>query len=159
MRRVVILGPGAAGKSTLARRLGVVTGLEVIELDKEFWRPGLVARPVEEWAALQRELAAGRGWIMDGDLGPYDVLGARLEAADTVVILDVPRWRCVWRAVRRSRERADFWKWLWRWRRDFRPQMYRAIEQHAPGVDLRIIRTAAAADRFLSDAAAPRASE
>ena len=42
MQRVVILGRGGAGKSTLARRLGELVGLPVIELDKHFWQPGLV---------------------------------------------------------------------------------------------------------------------
>ena len=45
MKRVVIFGPGASGKSTLALRLGEITGLSVIELDKVFWRPGLVPTP------------------------------------------------------------------------------------------------------------------
>jgi len=43
MKRVVVIGPGASGKSTLAVELGEVTGLPVIELDKLFWRAGLVA--------------------------------------------------------------------------------------------------------------------
>jgi adenylate kinase family enzyme len=33
MKRVVIFGPGGPGKSTLAVRLGEITGLPVIELD------------------------------------------------------------------------------------------------------------------------------
>ena len=37
VQRVVIVGPGAAGKTVLAARLGVLTGLPVIELDKVFW--------------------------------------------------------------------------------------------------------------------------
>jgi adenylate kinase family enzyme len=36
VRRVIILGPGAAGKSTLAICLGEITGLPVVELDKLF---------------------------------------------------------------------------------------------------------------------------
>lgn len=43
MKRVVILGRGASGKSTLAVRLSGITGLPVIQLDKAFWRPGLIA--------------------------------------------------------------------------------------------------------------------
>ncbi|SRR6266487_2078227 len=70
MRRVVILGRGAAGKSVLAARLGQLTGLPVVALDERFWRPGLVATPPGEWAAIQRELARPDKWIMDGDLGP-----------------------------------------------------------------------------------------
>ena len=36
MKRVVIFGPGGSGNSTLAVRLGEITGLPVIELDKMF---------------------------------------------------------------------------------------------------------------------------
>jgi adenylate kinase family enzyme len=103
---VTITGPGAAGKSTLAARLGEITSLPLIELDKLFWRPGLTATPRDQWAAMQRELAAHESWIMDGDLGPCDVLDVRLQAADTIVFLDFSSARCAWRAVRRSRERA-----------------------------------------------------
>lgn len=41
MRRVVILGRGGAGKSTLAATVGTATGLPVVELDRHFWGPGL----------------------------------------------------------------------------------------------------------------------
>jgi adenylate kinase family enzyme len=99
----VILGPGAAGKSTLAAWLGEITGLPVIELDTLFWRAGLTATSPAQWAAIQRKLVEQGAWIMDGDLGPYDVLDVRLRAADTVIFLDFPRVRCAWRAVRRSR--------------------------------------------------------
>ena len=89
MKRVIVVGPGAAGKSTLAARLGGITRLPVIELDKLFWRPGLAPTPREECAAIQRQLAAQESWIMDGDLGPYDVLNIRLQAADAIVFLDL----------------------------------------------------------------------
>jgi adenylate kinase family enzyme len=36
MKRVIVVGPGAAGKSTLAARLGEITRLPVIELDRLF---------------------------------------------------------------------------------------------------------------------------
>src|SRR5258708_32356517 len=112
MKRVVILGRGASGKSTLARRLGDIPGLPVIELDKVFWRPGLAATPRDEWVIVQEKLVAEDGWIMDGDLGPYDVVEVRLRAADTVTFLDFSFLCCARRAIRRSRERIDFWWWI-----------------------------------------------
>jgi len=36
----VVLGRGGVGKSALARRLGTLTGLPVVELDTLFWKPG-----------------------------------------------------------------------------------------------------------------------
>ncbi len=44
MKRLLILGPGASGKSTLVARLGEIISLPVIELDKFFWQPGLLPR-------------------------------------------------------------------------------------------------------------------
>jgi hypothetical protein len=70
MNRVVIIGRGTSGKSTLAVRLGEVTGLPVIELDNAFWRPGLVATSRDRWVVVQERLVADKRWIMDGDLGP-----------------------------------------------------------------------------------------
>jgi adenylate kinase family enzyme len=49
MKRVLVIGSGGAGKSTFSRRLGERTGLEVIHLDVEHWRPGWVEPPKEEW--------------------------------------------------------------------------------------------------------------
>lgn len=90
MRRVVILGRGGAGKSTLAARLGNALGLPVIELDRHFWAPDLTPTPKDRWARIQRRLSSGQAWVIDGDLGPYDVLDVRLRAADTVIVLDFP---------------------------------------------------------------------
>ena len=144
------MGPGAAGKSTLAVRLGEITGLPVIELDKLFWRPGLAATPRGQWAAIQHELVSQQSWIMDGDLGPYDVVDVRLQAADTVVFLDFSLVRCAWRAIRRSRERADFWRWLLSYRRQSRPLLVQAISVHAGDADVHILRTPRAVRRFVA---------
>src|SRR5689334_773957 len=150
MKRVIVVGPGASGKSTLAARLGQITGLPVIELDKLFWRPGLAVTPPGEWAALQRQLAAQESWIMDGDLGPYDVLDVRLQAADTIVFLDFSPVRCAWRAIRRSRERAGFWKWLLTYRRRSHPPLRAAITARAADADLYVLPTPRAVRRFLA---------
>ena len=108
MQRVIVLGPGGAGKSTFARRLGEITRLRVVEIDKIFWQPGLAAMPRDRWIAVQRALIEEQGWILDGDLGPYDAVEVRLRAVDTIVFLDFSLARCAWQAFRRSRERADF---------------------------------------------------
>ena len=151
MKRVVILGRGASGKSTLARRLGEITGLPVIDLDKVFWQAGLFPTPRDEWVALQEKLVTEDGWIMDGDLGPYDAVEVRLRAADTIIFLDFSLIRCAWRAIRRSRERADFWRWLVVYRFQSRPILMQAIATHAASSDLRVLRDPPALRRFVAD--------
>lgn len=141
------MGRGGAGKSTLATRLGAITGIPVVELDEHFWQPDALSP--ERWAAVQRDLVAAPTWIMDGDLGPYDsAVEVRLAAADTVLLLDFSLVRCGWRALRRSRENAEFWRWLVSYRRRWRPLVRRAIAQHASGAEVYVLRTPRAVARF-----------
>jgi adenylate kinase family enzyme len=149
VRRIVVLGRGGAGKSTLAVRLGTVLDLPVVELDKHFWPPDLTPLPPGRWAEVQRRLTRGDRWILDGDLGPYDVLPVRLRTADTVVVLDFPLWRCAWRALRRSRENLAFWRWLVTYRRVALPAVMSAIAEHAGHAELHILRDPRAVEAFL----------
>jgi hypothetical protein len=87
---------------------------------------------------------------MDGDLGPYDVVDVRLHAADTIIFLDFSLVRCAWRAFRRSRERADFWRWLLTYRRLSRPILMKAIATYAGGADLHVLRNPRTLRRFVS---------
>jgi adenylate kinase family enzyme len=154
MRRVVILGPGGAGKSTLARELGARTGLPVFHLDRYYWKPGWVPTPDDEWAARQRELFAGDRWIADGNYSR--TLHERLARADTIVLLDFSPWRTVTRILRRTTrnhgraiqadgcpERYDweFTRWVATYRRRSRPRVLAAIERDARHADLQVFRS------------------
>lgn len=153
---MVILGRGGAGKSTLARRLGTATGLPVWELDTLFWAPGLTGTAPGRWAAIQRRLVERDEWILDGDLGPYDLaLDARLRRADTIVLLDFSFPRRAWQAIRRGRERADFWRWVWSYRRRSLPSLTKAIAACAPHADLHRLRNPRAVRLFLARTGQP----
>ena len=149
MERVLVLGRGGAGKSTLARAIGSLTGLPVHELDKHFWQHGLLPLEPSTWQDLQRGLAVGRAWVLDGDLGPYDVLAARVRRADTVVLLDYGFLTCAWRAGRRGRERRDFWLWTWRYRRRHLPIVLQTLDDEAPTAAVHRLRSPRDAQRFL----------
>ena len=150
MKRVVILGRGAAGKSTLARQLGGVTGLPVTELDKLFWQSGLAPTGRVQWIELQNQLIRSDAWILDGDLGPHDAVEVRLSAADTIVLLDFGFTRCAWRAWRRAPERIDFWRWVWAYRRESLPVLMATIARHAPRATVHILRNPVAVTQFVS---------
>ena len=111
MRRVLVIGSGGAGKSTLAAGIAERTGLPLIHLDACYWRAGWVETPAAEWRATVARLTAGEAWVMDGNYG--GTLDARLSACDTVIFLDLPRLVCVWGIVSR---------WL-RWRGRTRPDL------------------------------------
>jgi adenylate kinase family enzyme len=150
VNRVVVLGRGGAGKSAVAVQLGMLTGLPVIELDKYFWSSDLTPLPTEQWNALQRKLVSAERWILDGDLGPYDALDVRLQAADTVIVLDFALWRCAWRAARRSRENLVFWRWLVSYRRRSLPGVRAAIVAHARDADVYLLRKPRDVRQFLA---------
>lgn len=135
MQRVIVMGPPGSGKSTLARCIGARHGLPVFHLDRAYWRPGWVKAPPDEFSAEVERLAALPAWVIDGNY--TSTLLPRLRAADTVIHLDVPNWRCVPRLLRRTlagygRVRADaapgcverldlgFLRFAWSWNRTYR---------------------------------------
>ncbi len=110
MKRVAIIGSGGAGKTTLAHALGEKTGLPVVHLDRLYWNAGWVETPHDEWLGRQNSFLAQDCWIVDGNYG--STMDVRLAAADTVIFLDLPRLRCLWRIFKRrlkyhNRSRPD----------------------------------------------------
>jgi hypothetical protein len=106
-----------------------------------------------QWMIVHEKLVAEDGWIMDGDLGPYDVVEVRLRAADTVIFLDFSFLCCARRAIRRSRERIDFWWWILAYSWESRPALMKAIADYAPNAKLQVFRDPEALNRFVADAA------
>jgi adenylate kinase family enzyme len=107
MRRIVIIGPLGAGKSTLALKLGRLLGIPVHHLDWLYWGDTWTSTPPAEWQALLSRIVAGESWIIDGNF--TSSLPQRLAAADTVIYLDTPPLTSTIRAIRR--------RILHRWRR------------------------------------------
>ncbi|WP_096435025.1 topology modulation protein [Alteribacter populi] len=100
MKRIMVLGTSAgAGKSTFAKKLGKITGLDVCHLDRLFWKPGWVKASLEEFTAYQKEVMEKEAWIIEGNYSnTYDI---RAEKADTIIYLEVPLTTCLFRVVKR----------------------------------------------------------
>ena len=156
MKKLLIIGSGGAGKSTLARRLGSMLSLEVIHLDRHFWRPGWEEPPKAAWRARVRTLIDSEAWIMDGNYGgTFDI---RFPAADTIIDLDFGRFCCLGRVLRRRalsrfrarpdlaegcRERLNwaFVRWIWRFRTDSRCRIEAACRSYGAGRTILRFRT------------------
>ena len=168
MRRVAVVGPGGAGKSTFARELGRRLGIPVVHLDAHYGKPGWSATAPSAWRATQIELLSGERWIADGNYGAtFDI---RFERADTVIVLAPPRLVCLAGALRRSLrrrgeavqapgcpERLDlgFLRWIWRYRTDSRPRLDAALEHHGERLRVVELRSRREAAAFLDDLDAP----
>ncbi len=142
MERVVVVGPGGAGKSVLARRLGPACGLPVLHLDALFWGPGWNPTPPEVWRGVVEGLAVGDRWVIEG--GYPEVLDVILERAQLAVVLDLPRRVTIPRLLlrpfrRRDRDRGDLPRglrhiadgenlgWAWQWPARDRPAVVTAL--------------------------------
>ncbi|WP_235869406.1 P-loop NTPase family protein [Veronia nyctiphanis] len=108
MKRIAIIGSGGSGKSTFSVELGKALNLPVHHLDRLYWKPNWVKPKKDDWIALQKSLCNEECWIIDGNY--HSTPDIRLAACDTVIFLDVNRYTCIYRAVKRSllsRERKD----------------------------------------------------
>ncbi len=107
-KRILVIGNGGAGKSTLAAALGRYTSLPVIHLDSLYWKPGWEQTPRSEWDETLQRLMAPDAWILDGNY--RRTFAERIKRADAIVLLDPPTLVCLWRIVRRrfgARRTAD----------------------------------------------------
>ena len=163
MERIMIIGCGGAGKSTLARQLGEKTGLPVIHLDKLFWRPGWVQISREEFDKLHREALMGEKWILDGNFDR--TMAERIKYCDTVIYLDFSRLTCLLGVAKRilttygktrpdmgedCPERIDweFLKWVWNYNKNKREKNYRLLNE-AEGVETIVLKNRRAVRKFM----------
>jgi hypothetical protein len=90
--RIHIIGGPAAGKSTLARRLGAVLDLPVHELDKiAFEGRDFQEQPLARRVAAVREIAASPRWVTEGIF--LDWTDPLLKKAEVIIWLDNGAWR------------------------------------------------------------------
>jgi adenylate kinase family enzyme len=167
MRKVLVIGPGGAGKSTFAKQLGERLNLEVLHLDKLYWQPGWTEMPKPEWRKTVEELLKRDEWIMDGNYS--GTLDLRFKACDTVVFMDMPRRVCLRRALKRAvmyrkRVRPDmaegcperltleFILWIWNYPRRTRPKVVKLLESSRKEKRIVWLRSQADVKRFLDDA-------
>ena len=168
MDRIAIVGCGGSGKSHLARELGARLGIPPAHLDALYydrdWRP--LNR--EEFAARQRDLVAAPRWIIDGNYAA--TLPIRLQAADTVVFLDLPTWICLRGiAQRRLRHGAgqhgaigvyvrinwSFLHYVVGYRRQMAPRVRQLFRVHAGGAEVVVLRSRRAVRHFLEGTTTP----
>lgn len=165
VQKVLVIGSCGAGKSVFSRRLGDVTGLPVIHLDRHYWRSGWVEPAKEVWRSQVEELLKGERWIIDGNYG--GTMDVRLASCDTVVFLDFPRSVCTWRVIKRAieyrgRNRPDisegcpekidlsFIMWTWNYPTRSRPHVLERLERVNDRVSIVTLKNGHDVEKYLA---------
>ncbi|BAC13198.1 DNA topology modulation protein [Oceanobacillus iheyensis HTE831] len=144
MKKIVLIGSGGSGKSTLAKQLGKKLKINVFHLDALFWKPNWIGVSKDEQRIIQKDLVKRQEWIIDGNYG--GTMEIRLNSADTIIFLDIPRIICVYRAFKRilkyknktrpdmgegceERFDLDFFRWIWNYPKVKKPGILKNLEQ------------------------------
>ncbi len=163
MDRIAIMGCGGSGKSHLARELGTRLGITPVHLDARYYDQDWKPLDQEAFAALQRDLVAAPRWIIDGNYA--STLPIRLQAADTVIFLDLPGWACLLGILQRQARHGggqhqangeynritwNFARYIIGYRKTMAPRVRSLIAEHASDAQVVILRSRRAARRYLA---------
>ena len=98
--RIHITGNAGSGKSTFAKDIGDILGINVYGLDKIVWKEKWKQTPQGERKRLEEELASKPQWIIEG------VSSIARQTADLIIFLNFPRRVCYLRCAKRN------WRYL-----------------------------------------------
>lgn len=174
MRRIAIIGNAGGGKSTLAARLAGTLDLPHYALDHIQWQAGWTPTPADEFDRKHRALLHRDSWVIDG-FGGMSGIEERLNAADTVLFVDLPLWRHYWWALKRQVKSvfrpdphaprncsllAVTWPLLtmmWDIHRNARPRVVALLDSLGGQTQVITLRSPGAIESYLEAAAAKRA--
>lgn len=148
MKRVMVIGCPGAGKSTFSRKLQEKTGLPLYYLDMIWHRPDRTNVSREEFDERLGEITRRDQWILDGNY--LRTMIVRLEASDTVFLLDYPLEVCLEGAISRIGKRRgdlpwveteldpEFRQWILDFQKDQMPEIRRLLEQYGVGREVNV---------------------
>ncbi|MBW8182715.1 adenylate kinase [Shewanella nanhaiensis] len=100
MKKIAVFGKPGSGKSTMSKALALATGIPLYQLDSILYEPSGKLVPRERFDKTHEKILSGETWIIDG-FGPIDSFHQRLDAADTLVYIDLPYLTSYWFVTKR----------------------------------------------------------
>lgn len=155
MNKIAVVGSGGAGKSTLSRKLSGILNIPVYHLDIYFWKPGWQMNDSVSWNDINDKLINYENWIIDGNF--KSTMAKRLDAADTIIFLDIHRIICLlnaWKRYFQYRKKRrpdlaegcyekidfDYYKWIWGYGKRSRDYTKECIDIYGKNKNLIILR-------------------
>lgn len=104
--KIAVLGYAGSGKTYLSDYISEKKNIPVLHLDSIKWDKEW--KPIDDDFVLPQvsEFMAKEDWIIDGYY-KYLLYDERLENADLIVLLLLPRLTCFYRAVKRTKTRRQ----------------------------------------------------
>ena len=153
MNRVAVFGKPGSGKSTLSKKLSAATGIKLCSLDLiEYIKNGERVSH-EEFSKKHANLISDDSWIIDG-LGKLEFFWSRVDAADTLIYVDLPYYVSYWWVTKRLlksfivkpegwpegssvlKGTLAGWKYLRLSPRFWTPELFEKIQSHGKDKDI-----------------------
>jgi len=113
---------------------------------------------------MQQSLVKTGSWIIDGNYG--STIDIRLKASDTIIYLDINRFICLFRAVKRTvtqygkhradmgvgcneRFNLDFVRWIYGYSIKKNPEIIEKLSKLEPNVQVHILKSQSDVDMFI----------
>ena len=100
MKKIAVFGKPAGGKSTLSKKLSAVTGIKLCPLDLIEYKKNGERVSQDIYSKKHAELIAADNWIIEG-LGTLESFWQRIDAADTLIYVDLPYYVHYWWVTKR----------------------------------------------------------
>lgn len=160
INKVIVIGPGGAGKSEMSRKLRDILHLPLYHLDNIFWKEDVTHISREEFDVKLLEILKKDKWIIDGDYSrTYEI---RMKEAELIIYLDYSLEVCLKGVENRiGKTRGDipfiehefdpeFREWIINWFKDKRPMVIDLLNKYKNKKEIVVLHTREEGDQFIS---------
>ena len=102
MKRIWIAGSSGSGKTTLANYMSKKLGIPAYHRDSITWDENDDERSEEEQISVVKAITVNDKWIFEGARFNASKIDGRLDKCDTIIHLNLNRFLCTYRGIKRG---------------------------------------------------------